>query len=401
MSQKLRLAFFAEILIEDFDGASRTITQILKRIPSELYEVLLICGIPPKNNTDWEVFQVPVMNIPFNKDYCMAIPQLEFYTLKKKLSDFNPDVIHISTPSLLGRFALSYGRKNSVPIITVYHTHFISYIDYYLAKFKFLIPVVKKWVIKSQKEFYTLCDKVYIPTKAMRNELLDMGFGDQNFRIWPRGINTSIFSPKKNNQAFIHSLKHNGNKNILFASRLVWEKNLETLIRIYQVSKAKNLPYNFIIAGDGVALEDLKFKMADATFLGHQDHENLAKLYASCDVFLFTSVSETFGNVVIEAQASGLPVVIADGGGSAGLIEHGVNGYLCSPKDENDYLNYITDICQNSTLRDFLVQNGLNSIKQYQWTLLMDTYFNDLLALKYKKDQQGSVSLPYPVEFAM
>lgn len=401
MSQKLRLAFFAEILIEDFDGASRTITQILKRIPSELYEVLLICGIPPKHNTDWEVFQVPVMNIPFNKDYCMAIPQLEFYTLKKKLSDFNPDVIHISTPSLLGRFALSYGRKNSVPIITVYHTHFISYIDYYLAKFKFLIPVVKKWVTESQKEFYKLCDKVYIPTKAMRNELLDMGFGDQNFRIWPRGINTSIFSPNKNNQAYIHSLKHNGNKNILFASRLVWEKNLETLIRIYQVSKAKNLPYNFIIAGDGVALDDLKFKMADAIFLGHQDHENLAKLYASCDVFLFTSVSETFGNVVIEAQASGLPVVIADGGGSAGLIEHGVNGYLCSPKDENDYLNYITDICQNSTLRDFLVQNGLNSIKQYQWTLLMDTYFNDLLALKYKKDQQGSVSLPYPVEFAM
>jgi len=111
MSQKLRLAFFAEILIEDYDGASRTITHILKRIPAEFYEVLLVCGVPSKNSSDWPVFQVPVVKIPFNKDYSMAIPQLAFHALKKKISDFNPDVIHISTPSLLGKFALSYGRK--------------------------------------------------------------------------------------------------------------------------------------------------------------------------------------------------------------------------------------------------------------------------------------------------
>jgi glycosyltransferase involved in cell wall biosynthesis len=401
MSQKLRLAFFAEILIEDYDGASRTITHILKRIPAEFYEVLLVCGVPSKNSSDWPVFQVPVVKIPFNKDYSMAIPQLAFHALKKKLSDFNPDVIHISTPSLLGKFALSYGRKYSVPVITVYHTHFISYIDYYLAQFKILVPAVKNWVIENQKEFYKQCDKVYIPTQAMKNQLLDMGFSDQNFRIWPRGINTSIFSQNKRNPAFIHSLTHNSHKNILFASRLVWEKNLETLIRIYQLSKAKNLTYNFIIAGDGVALDALKLKMPDAIFLGHQDHEKLAELYASCDVFLFTSISETFGNVVIEAQASGLPVVIADGGGSAGLVDHGINGYLCSPQDESEYLNYINDICQNTTLRDYVVQNALDSIKQYQWTLLMDTYFNDLQSLKYKKDQQRSISMPYPVELAM
>ncbi|MEY3419931.1 MAG: GDP-mannose-dependent alpha-mannosyltransferase [Bacteroidota bacterium] len=401
MSQKLRLAFFAEILIEDFDGASRSITNILNRIPADQYDVLLICGVPPKNKTNWQLFTVPVVKIPINEDYSMAVPQLGINRLNKQLIDFNPDVIHISTPSLLGKFALSYGRKQSIPVITVYHTHFISYIDYYLSKMKFLIPVVKGWIITGQKSFYAKCDKVYIPTKAMKNELLDMGFDEHNFRIWPRGINTTIFSPEKKDINHMHSITRNTNKNILFASRLVWEKNLETLIRIYQLCTSKNLPYNFIIAGDGVASDGLKEKMPDAFFLGHQNHECLAVLYASCDVFLFTSISETFGNVVIEAQASGLPVVIANGGGSAGLVDHGINGYLCAHQDDAKYLEYITELCENEVLRGFLVQNAFESVKQYQWSSLMDIYLNDLQALKYKKEQEKNISIPFPMEFAM
>jgi glycosyltransferase involved in cell wall biosynthesis len=401
MSQKLRLAFFAEILIEDFDGASRSITNILKRIPADQHEVLLICGVPPKNKTNWQIFIVPVVKILVNEDYRMAVPQLGFNRLHKQMIDFNPDVIHISTPSLLGKFALSYGRKQNIPVITVYHTHFISYIDYYMSKMKFLIPVVKSWIVTGQKGFYAKCDKVYIPTKAMKNELLDMGFDEHNFRIWPRGINTTIFSPGKRDTKYMNLITQNTNKNILFASRLVWEKNLETLIRIYQLCSSKNLPYNFIIAGDGVASDELKERMPDAFFLGHQNHESLAVLYASCDVFLFTSISETFGNVVIEAQASGLPVVIANGGGSAGLVDHGINGYLCSPQDESVYLAYINDICQNTTLSGYLIQNAYETVKQYQWSSLMEIYLSDLQVLKCKREQEKNISIPFPMELAM
>jgi glycosyltransferase involved in cell wall biosynthesis len=199
----------------------------------------------------------------------------------------------------------------------------------------------------------------------------------------------------------MNSITQNTNKNILFASRLVWEKNLETLIRIYQLCTSKNLPYNFIIAGDGVASDELKEKMPDAFFLGHQNHESLAVLYASCDVFLFTSISETFGNVVIEAQASGLPVVIANGGGSAGLVDHGINGYLCSPQDESVYLAYINDICQNTTLSGYLIQNAYETVKQYQWSSLMEIYLSDLQVLKCKREQEKNISIPFPMELAM
>lgn len=401
MSRKLRLAFFAEILIEDFDGASRTITHILQRIPKDQYEVLLICGIPPKKETHWEVFKVSVVQIPFNRDYSMAVPQFKSTRLRQKLSDFNPDVIHISTPSMLGQFALSYGRKYHIPVISIYHTHFISYIDYYLKGIKSIVPYVKSKIIDSQKRFYSQCNKVYIPTQAMKKELVNMGFSEHNFSIWPRGINTATFSPSHRDLDFMASLVGNQNKNILFASRLVWEKNLETLVKIYHVCKLKKLPYNFVIAGDGVAKESLQNLMPDAIFVGHQNHDQLAVLYASCDMFLFTSISETFGNVVVEAQASGIPVVIADGGGSAGLVAHGINGFLCAPQDAGRYVEYITEIFEQDTLKASLILHGLESVKQFQWNTLMDIYLHDLETLKYHRQQLREVSVPLPMELAM
>jgi glycosyltransferase involved in cell wall biosynthesis len=94
-------------------------------------------------------------------------------------------------------------------------------------------------------------------------------------------------------------------------------------------------------------------------------------------------------------------VVIANGGGSAGLVDHGINGYLCAHQDDAKYLEYITELCENEVLRGFLVQNAFESVKQYQWSSLMDIYLNDLQALKYKKEQEKNISIPFPMEFAM
>ena len=226
---------------------------------------------------------------------------------------------------------------------------------------------------------------MYIPTQQMVDELDGFGFDTGKMKIWQRGINHSLFNPEKKDISEIQSITKNDKPNIIFASRLVWEKNLGTLIKVYRLCKENGNRYNFIIAGDGVAKDALKEKMPEAFMLGKINHERLAKLYASADVFLFPSVSETYGNVVVEAMASGCPCVIARGGGSQSLVNHGETGFLCDPKNPNDYFERIEEIMNSESLRAKFITNGLEYTKSLDWDILAKTYFEDIKRLSANK----------------
>ncbi|WP_229213771.1 glycosyltransferase family 4 protein [Dyadobacter psychrotolerans] len=379
--KKIKIAFFAEILIEDFDGASRTMFQIIRRIPQQHFEFLFICGKGPDELFGFECVCIPTLTVPFNKSYSMALPYLADKTLREKLSAFDPDIIHIATPSLLGSFALQYARSLQLPVISIYHTHFISYISYYLSKAPFLIDLVKAKLMVAQKNFYNQCELVYVPSESIAAEMQQMGISQSGLKLWKRGIDTHLFSPEKRDTTSLRLTTGNNNPNILFASRLVWEKNLETLIRIYEYCQSKNLKYNFIIAGDGIAKKACQQKMNKAFFTGSLQHAELAKLYASADVFLFTSVSETYGNVVLEAMACGLPCVIADGGGSRDFIEQGINGFKCQPQNHADYVDKIQTILSDDPLRARFSQKGRSFSLDLDWDKLTDVYFDDLQSM--------------------
>ena len=389
--RKTRIAFIAEILIKDYDGASRTMHQIIERIPSDRFEFKFICGVPPKSDIGYSVKSLPSMPIPFNTHYKMAIPYISQDVVKDELNAFEPDLIHISSPSPLGHFVLNYAQKRNIPVVTIYHTHFLSYVDYYLRHVPFLISGMKSLISKSQKQFYDHCDLILMPTKTIKNELQDFDFKVDHMVLWERGLDQDLFDPSKKDQAYIHSVVKNDGKNLLFASRLVWEKNLQTLINLYKLSHEENRRYNFIIAGDGQASQSLRSEMPDAFFLGNLDHEELSKLYASCDVFVFPSHSETYGNVVIEAMASGLPCVIANGGGSASFIQQGINGYKVKTHNEDDYLKAIDKILNDKVLRTKVIANGLSFTKTLSWDALVNRYFNMISALSIN-DQSPQVA---------
>ena len=376
--KKIKIAFFAEILIEDFDGASRTMFQIIRRIDQQQFEFLFICGKGPSELLGYECVRIPTITLPFNKHYSMAIPYLAETQLKNKLADFAPDVIHIATPSLLGHFALDYARAAKLPTLTIYHTHFVSYIDYYLSKLPFLIKLAKARLSDAQKKFYNKCEMVYVPSETIAKEMQEMGINPARLKIWKRGINTNLFSPQKRNTASLRAIVGNDNPNILFVSRLVWEKNLETLFRIYDYCQSRSLNYNFIIAGDGIAMKSCKQRMQKATFTGSLQHEKLAEVYASADVFLFTSISETYGNVVLEAMASGLPCVIADGGGSGDFITQGDNGFKCPPENEACYVEKVEAILNDKMLGKQFSEKGRSYSLELDWNKLTDIYFEDL-----------------------
>lgn len=370
-----KVAFFSEIMIEDFDGAARTMFQLINRIDKNSHNYFFIYGRGPSQFRNFQSLRVPTLRMPINEDYCFAIPQLAKSKLDQALDAFAPDVIHIATPSLLGFYALNYAKRKKIPVISIYHTHFIAYIAYYLRHFNPLIKPTQNWMQGAMQRFYNQCQQVLVPTQGIMKELQQLGIEGDRLALWQRGIDSRLFHPDKRNPAYMRGISQNEKPNILFASRLVWEKNISTLIAIYKLLEHEGMPYNLIIAGDGAAKDDAMQQMPQAIFMGKLNHQELASLYASADAFVFTSTSETYGNVVIEAMASGLPCVIANGGGSACLVEHGQTGFKCTPNNAKEYLHFLKKVLSQDSLREELISAGLAYVKPLDWGRLAQAYF--------------------------
>jgi len=376
--RKRKIAFFAEVLTRDLDGAIRTMYQIIDRIDKSRFEFLFFCGVPPEEDLGHEVVVIPTLTVPFNKTYKMASMVGMGPHILNKLDDFQPDLIHVSTPAPLGYYALKYGLKKDIPVTTIYHTHFISYIKYYTNNTPLITEAFESALIQHNKSFYNRCTKVFMPTETMVEELEEKGFRTDNMKIWRRGINTELFHPDKRDEDYMKSIVDNGKKNIVFVSRLVWEKNLQTLVDIQKRITEQNLPYNLIIAGDGVAKPELEEIIPEAYILGHIDHEELAVLYASADYFLFTSVTETYGNVVAEAMVSGLPCIVADGGGPKSFIKEGINGFICKPNNAKDYLRKIQLLEDHPEFRERMKIQCREDMKHLTWDNLVNDLFDEM-----------------------
>ena len=392
--EKIKVAFFAEILIQDFDGASRTMFQILDRIPKSEFDFIFFCGVPPDKELGFEVVQLPTFKIPFNSTYRAVFPHFSKNRMRKILAEYKPDIIHFASPSPLGKFAKTYGIKNNIPVVSIYHTHFITYIKYYLRKIPFLIPFFYKKAIGITHDFYKDPDVVYTPTSLIIEELKTIcKLKGDNLKLWQRGINTELFNPTKKDKSYIQKIVNNDNPTLLFASRLVWEKNLQALIDLYQFSESQNANLNFVVAGDGVARKDAEAKMPNAHFLGMINHEELSKLYASSDVYFFPSDTESFGNVVIEAMASGVPVVVANGGGPKSFVQNGINGFICETNDIKGYWEKIQLLLNDNFLREKIVANALDFTNTLNWENLVKVYFEDLKKLVNRSSELPSTNL--------
>ena len=374
---KFKVAFFADTLKEDLDGAVRTMYQIINRIPRNEFEFLFIVGEKPLDTKGHKFFKTPSVKLPFNDDYRMSLSIIKNNQIKETLDNFKADVIHIATPSLLGNHAMKYARKNHIPVISIYHTNFLSYVQYYFKDLGFLKNGTEKFLQSFFQKFYNSCDRLLVPTDTMISELKNIGILESLMVKWPRGLNHKIFRPDDKQEVIYGTDKFK----ILFASRLVWEKNLETLLNIYNTAVELNLPYEFIIAGDGVAREKLQSEMPEALFLGNISQNYLADLYRDADLFLFPSISETYGNVVVEAMACGLPCVLANGGGSRDLVIDGENGFLCEAYDIMSYIDRIEELRSSIDLRNTISRNAVSSTQDLQWDLLIDKYFEVLREL--------------------
>ena len=375
---RIKVAFFADTLKRNIDGAVRTMYQIIDHIPRQDFEFVFFTGEGNSEELGFSCVNVPTVTLPFNNTYKMALGSLARKKIENQLQDFQPDIIHIATPSPLGSFALKFAERHNIKVSTIYHTHFLSYVDYYFRHLPVFIDASRKLLIGHMQNFYNRCDVIFVPSRNMIESLSSIGILNSKMRLWQRGLDAQMFSPLKNNTELFDKARFN----VLFASRLVWEKNLKTLIDVYNQSHQMGLPYNFIIAGDGYARTALEKEMPKAQFLGELKQSELSRVYASADAFIFPSVSETYGNVVVEAMASGLPCVIAKGGGTNDFIQDMHNGIICSPFDINAYIQALEKIRNNEELKNTFVCNALSYAHSMSWEQLVCRFFEELKTLR-------------------
>ncbi len=357
----LRVAIFTGNYNHIRDGVSLTLNRLVDFLESKGIEVLVFgptIDDPPIDHNG-ELVPVPSVPMPGRPEYRVTIGFPE--SVQKRLREFNPNLFHIATPDLLGFRAMRYAQSNNIQIVASYHTHFTSYLKYY--NLEMLEILGWKYLVW----FYSQCKHVYVPSPSMADELNNQGI-ENGIRIWARGVNTDEFHPDKRDMEWRRSIGIKDEELVVsFVSRLVWEKDLQTYVD--SVKKLEDAEVNIkpMIVGDGPARKELQQMLPEAHFTGFITGNELHKAYASSDIFLFPSDTETFGNVTLEAMSSGLPCVVADATGSKSLVESGITGYLVPPRNTEEFAKSVRKIAEDDELRKKMGETARQKALAYSW----------------------------------
>jgi phosphatidylinositol alpha 1,6-mannosyltransferase len=368
----LRVAYFAGTMKPGHDGVTRVLYRLIDAIKDEhITNVFYSPLVPPEGHRPTEMVRVPSVSIPVYKEYRFAMPGHGHF--EQHLSAFRPDLIHIHSPCSLGFAAVKYGQAHGTPVVATYHTHFPSYARYYKVRPLELLG----W--NYLRTLYSGCHRVYVPSRPVLMELVSHGF--KNLMDLPHGVDTTAFQPGYRNREWKEKLGIAGKYALLFAGRLVWEKDLQVLADTYKLLQRRRSDIAFVLAGDGPIRSELQEMMPGAIFLGHQEGADLSVAYASSDLFVFPSTTETFGNVVLEAMASGLVPICSRQGGPAGIIQHGVTGLLTNPRDPGELAESIEHLVDNRGARTELRDSGLLYAQSQTWERIFQNLFRDYEAV--------------------
>jgi len=361
------------------DGVALTLNRLVGYLESQGVEVLVFAPIAdrPAFVHQGTVVPVPSIALPGRPEYRLALGMAGY--VKRQLLDFQPDIIHIGVPDLLGHAALALAKAHGIPVVASYHTRYETYLKHYW----YLAPL-EGWLKRILRRFYGACREVYVPSESVRQALLADGLRD-NFKPWPRGIDMARFSPAKRSTSWRARYGMGpGELVILHVSRLVREKRLDTLTAAL---RQLTVPHRVLIVGDGPEREFVQGELPNAIFTGFLAGEDLAAAYASSDIFVFPSDSESFGNVTLEAMASGLPCVCADATGSRSLVAAGETGFLAPADDAAAFARHITTLAQGRALRAALGEAARLRAQSFSWeeTLAkMLGYYRAVLATDLK-----------------
>jgi glycosyltransferase involved in cell wall biosynthesis len=372
----MKIALYAGTYVKDKDGAVRSIYQLVASLISCGHQVAVWSpDISPLQDGAVSVHKVPSIPIPLYPDY-----RLGFYQAKseRELDSFSPDLIHISTPDIVGRKFLLYARRKGIPVASVFHTDFPSYLSYY--RLGFAAETVWRHLVR----FYNACDIVLAPNESVRTKLSARGIA--NIELWSRGVDKKLFDPSRRSDALRNAWQASGKTVFVYTGRFVFYKDIEVVMSLYQrfMDEGYGERVRFVMIGSGPEEELMRRRMPEAVFTGYLTGEALPEAYASGDVFLFPSTTEAFCNVVLEALASGLPAVVSDSGGCMELVRRSQAGIIAKAGDIDQFHRSCLRLMENAEELQSMRDRGLAFAENKSWDAI-----NGALLKRYMEMSAG------------
>ena len=311
-------------------------------------------------SADYKV-EIPSVPFPPYPDIRLAAPY--FGRITRAVKEFQPDVVHCATEFLIGRLGQMAAQRADLPIVTSYHTDFSRYADAYGAPW--LRPTISGYLAR----FHGRARRTLTPSAVSRADLLALGL--QDVEVWGRTVDTEIFSPNRRDEGLRRRMGTEDSVLFLHVGRLAAEKGVHHIIEAFRLARA-SLPagaIHLIIAGGGPEEGALRASAPEGvTFLGVLDRaKHLPRLYASADAFAFASTTETLGLVVLEAMASGLPVIAPAAGGVADHLRHEENGLEVAAGSASEMARAMVRIVMDRVLRDTLALGARRTAEGLSW----------------------------------
>jgi glycosyltransferase involved in cell wall biosynthesis/predicted metal-dependent phosphoesterase TrpH len=361
--QNRKRAWFTDTL-DDVNGVATTIRKmaaagavtgkelvvVVSRSDLELSDIS-IKNFPPIGEFELPEYQLQRLSFP-------PILQMLDYIQRERFTE-----IVISTPGPVGLTALLAAKMLNLQTSGIYHTDFPQYIRI-LTEDSFLESVAWRYM----HWFYGQLDTVFVNSEEYRQSWIKRGFDAAKLKILPRGLDTELFHPARRDAAFFEKFgASNGEVRLLYVGRISKEKDLDLLATAYRRLRNEGLPVQLFVVGHGPYSEALAKALPEAFFTGYLRGTELATAYASADIFVFPSTTDTFGNVILEAQASGLPVVVSDSGGPKELVADNANGLITRSHDVEDFTRAIRVLVSDPAMRGRMANSARNSVTDRSW----------------------------------
>jgi glycosyltransferase involved in cell wall biosynthesis len=361
--QNRKRAWFTDTL-EDVNGVANTIRKMTaagvaageKLIVITSRRDLKVDDIPIKNFRPIGEFELPEYEL--QRLSFPPIMQILDYVQREQFTE-----IIISTPGPIGLTGLLAAKMLNLQTSGIYHTDIPEYVRI-LTEDRFLESLAWSYM----QWLYGQIDTVFVNSEQYRKCWIDRGFAPEKLKILPRGLDTDLFHPARRDPSYWQRFGANGSSvRLLYVGRISREKDLDVLAAAYDKIREAGQPVQLFIVGEGPHSDALAAALPEAVFLGYLTGEPLATAYASADIFVFPSTTDTFGNVVIEAQASGLPVIVSDLGGPKELVEDGVNGLVTKAHDVEDVARAITLLVGDQKMRARMGEKARQSVVDRSW----------------------------------
>jgi glycosyltransferase involved in cell wall biosynthesis/predicted metal-dependent phosphoesterase TrpH len=347
-------------LVVDAIGSMHGVTHTIQQIRARGVRGFDVEVIGTDADVDRRLSAVAEIDVPFYPGLQIGVPTVP--AIVDALAEGRYDIVHVCSPGPAGIGAWLVARVLELPRVGSYHTELAAYAALRTGQAK--LEMLGNFGLGM---FYGACDIVLSPSRASDERLNQLGIPDDRIRRWDRGVDLKRFDPAHRDDELL-----SGEINVLYAGRLSKEKGADLLADAFLEARRRDPRLHLSLAGGGPEEELLRARLGEhTTFLGWLSGDALARAYASADVFLFASSTETFGQVVLEAQASGLPVVAVDRGGPACLIEHGETGLLAAP-DVNGLADAVVSMTSTPLLSERISRGALAAVRGRSWEAALD-----------------------------